>query len=62
MFLIQLYNEIFFLTFLGCSEYSIIPARYCYILQTDIEDSKACILERMAPIWDLFFTIDTKLR
>eukprot|EP00112_Aurelia_sp_Birch-Aquarium-sp1_P006742 Seg1738.10 transcript_id=Seg1738.10/GoldUCD/mRNA.D3Y31 product="L-threonine 3-dehydrogenase" protein_id=Seg1738.10/GoldUCD/D3Y31 len=29
----------------GCSEYSIIPARYCYILQTDIEDSKACILE-----------------
>ncbi|XP_065067664.1 L-threonine 3-dehydrogenase-like [Rhopilema esculentum] len=29
----------------GCSVYSIIPARYCYILKTDIDDNKACILE-----------------
>ena len=30
----------------GCSEYTIIPARYAYLLKTDIEDSKAAILER----------------
>jgi threonine dehydrogenase-like Zn-dependent dehydrogenase len=29
----------------GCSEYSIIPARYAYILKTDIDDNTACLLE-----------------
>ncbi|XP_031574222.1 uncharacterized protein LOC116308013 [Actinia tenebrosa] len=29
----------------GCSQYTIIPARYAYILKTDIESKKACLLE-----------------
>ena len=31
----------------GCSEYTIIPAHYAYLLKTDLEDEKAAILERM---------------
>ena len=31
----------------GCSEYTIVPAKYAYLLQTDLDDSKAAILERM---------------
>ena len=30
----------------GCSEYSIVPARYAYLLKTNLDDSKAVILER----------------
>ena len=30
----------------GCSEYTIVPAKYAYLLQTDLEDRKAVILER----------------
>ena len=30
----------------GCSEYTIVPAKYAYILQSDIDDAKAAILER----------------
>ena len=30
----------------GCSEYTIIPARYAYLLRSDIDDSRAAILER----------------
>lgn len=30
----------------GCSEYTIVPAKYAYLLKTDIEDTKAAILER----------------
>lgn len=30
----------------GCSEYTIIPAIYAYLLQTDLDDSRAAILER----------------
>ena len=30
----------------GCSEYTIIPARYAYLLTTDLDDAKAAILER----------------
>lgn len=29
----------------GCSEYSIVPARYAYLLKTNLDDSKAVILE-----------------
>eukprot|EP00731_Ephydatia_muelleri_P015719 Em0009g143a len=29
----------------GCSEYTIIPARYAYLLTTDLDDAKAAILE-----------------
>ena len=31
---------------IGCSEYTIIPARYAYLLKTDITDAQASILER----------------
>lgn len=31
----------------GLSDYTIIPARYAYLLKTDLEDRKAAILERM---------------
>ena len=31
----------------GCSEYTIVPAKYAYLLQTDLNDAKAAILERM---------------
>lgn len=31
---------------IACSQYSIIPARYAYVLKTDIDDNKACLLER----------------
>ena len=31
----------------GCSEYTIVPAKYAYLLQTDLDDAKAAILERM---------------
>ncbi len=30
----------------GLSEYTVIPAKYAYLLKTDLEDSKAAILER----------------
>ena len=30
----------------GCSEYTIIPARYAYLLTTDLDDARAAILER----------------
>ncbi len=30
----------------GLSEYTIIPAKYAYLLKTDLEDAKAAILER----------------
>lgn len=30
----------------GLSDYTIIPARYAYLLKTDLEDAKAAILER----------------
>ena len=26
----------------GCSEYTIVPARYAYVLKTDIDDARAC--------------------
>eukprot|EP00118_Oscarella_pearsei_P009889 m.58176 g.58176 ORF g.58176 m.58176 type:complete len:357 (+) comp34797_c0_seq1:572-1642(+) len=29
----------------GCSQYTIIPAAYAYLLKTDIDDDKACLLE-----------------
>lgn len=31
---------------LGCSQYTIIPARYAYRLKTDLDDDAACLLER----------------
>lgn len=30
----------------GLSEYTIIPAKYAYLLKTDLDDSRAAILER----------------
>lgn len=30
----------------GLSEYTIIPAKYAYLLKTNLEDAKAAILER----------------
>ena len=30
----------------GCAQFTIIPAKYCYILKTDIDSTKACLLER----------------
>ena len=30
----------------GCSEYTIVPARYAYVLKTDIDDARASIMER----------------
>ncbi len=30
----------------GCSEYTIIPAKYAYLLTTDIDDQAAVIMER----------------
>ena len=30
----------------GCSEYSIVPSKYAYLLKSDINDAKAAILER----------------
>ncbi len=30
----------------GCSEYTIIPFKYAYLLKSNIEDKKAAILER----------------
>ena len=30
----------------GCSEYTIIPAKYAYLLKTNLSDEKAAILER----------------
>ena len=35
----------------GCSEYTIVPAKYAYLLQTDIDDSKAAILERKSTVY-----------
>lgn len=35
---------------LGCSQYTIIPARYAYLLKTDITDAQASILERKSSI------------
>ncbi len=35
----------------GLSEYTIVPARYAYLLTTQLEDSKAAILERKPPIY-----------
>lgn len=31
---------------IGCSEYTIIPAKYAYLLTTDITDGQAAMLER----------------
>lgn len=31
----------------GCSEYTIIPAKYAYLLTLDIDDNAAAIMERM---------------
>lgn len=33
-------------TCVGCSQYTIIPARYAYLLRTDITDNQAAVLER----------------
>lgn len=30
----------------GLSDYTIIPAKYAYLLKTDLDDAKAAILER----------------
>lgn len=30
----------------GCSEYTIVPSKYAYLLKSDINDAKAAILER----------------
>ena len=30
----------------GLSEYTVIPAKYAYLLKTDLDDSRAAILER----------------
>lgn len=30
----------------GCSEYTIVPSKYAYLLKSDIDDAKAAILER----------------
>ena len=35
----------------GCSEYTIVPAKYAYILQSNIDDAKAAILERELHAW-----------
>lgn len=35
-----------YLCCVGCSEYTIIPARYAYLLSSDITDSQAAVLER----------------
>ena len=35
-----------FLLLSGCCQYTIIPARYAYVLKTDISDNAACLLER----------------
>ena len=35
-----------YLRCVGCSEYTIIPARYAYLLSSDITDSQAAVLER----------------
>ena len=37
----------------GCSEYTIVPAKYAYLLKTDIDDTKAAILERKLYICSL---------
>ena len=33
----------------GCSEYTIIPAKYAYVLNSDIDDNAAVLMERK---WD----------
>ena len=32
--------------FTGFAQYTIIPARYCYKLKTNLDVDKACLLER----------------
>lgn len=39
-------NIMYMNTCVGCSEYTIIPARYAYLLNSDITDSQAAVLER----------------
>lgn len=41
----------------GCSEYTIIPAKFAYLLQTDIDDAQAAILERKMNPVTLFFIL-----
>lgn len=31
---------------LGCAQYTIIPARYCYQLKKNLDVDRACLLER----------------
>ncbi len=45
----------------GCSEYTIIPAKYAYLLQTSIGDQEAAILERMCKVFEPLTSIRQKL-
>lgn len=38
------------LLLLGCSQYTIVPAQYAYLLKTDITDAQASILERKSSL------------
>ena len=40
----------------GCSEYTIVPAKYAYLLKSDIDDAKAAILERKLVPWQCSHT------
>jgi threonine dehydrogenase-like Zn-dependent dehydrogenase len=44
----------------GCSEYTIIPARYAYVLKTDIDPLRACLLEPLGVAHHALEEIDVK--
>lgn len=41
----------------GCSEYTIVPAKYAYLLKSDINDAKAAILERKLGHWQYIHAV-----
>lgn len=42
----HMYLRFQFCPSLGCAQYTIIPARYCYQLKTNLDVDRACLLER----------------
>jgi len=50
------------LCIIGCSEYTIIPARYAYLLHTNITDGQAAVLERKFVFMAGYFRMVHKCR
>ena len=51
-----------YLLSLGCSEYTIIPARYAYLLKSNITDAQASVLERKIVVITQYLLMSYNLR